>query len=381
MFTGRELSLKVVAPSLLALMLAACGSPATPTASVSSPPSTSPSAATSPGTSPAAKPTPGVVDVRLVIEDIAGAQVRLAKLDATRTATVPGRFVAIVNDHVIVVNGTTLETIDRAGTVRKLGQLAADPNLNGSGAVAVNPDLSRWIYTIADSAWTTQVHLGTATGDSVVASVPSPDGNAFYAPFAWNAGGIFMSKQATGLGGAGPFLEYRFPLAKLDLLGHRVTDVSPSCIGYGVLDDGTMLCRKSYIAGSIEVRSPSGKTNAIQLTIGTADIDSVFMRLSVSADNRRVMVSRDGARGSVISYQMAVADLSGSSAAAFGPLDYVPDTWLPDGRLVADHSCVISEWGGGPCNTGLDGTYIFSADGNSHVLFFKLQSGLVVGYV
>ena len=107
MFTGRELSLKVVAPGLMALMLAACGSPATPTASVSSPPSTSPSAATSPGTSPAAKPTPGAVDVRLVIEDIAGAQVRLAKLDATRTATVPGRFVAIVNDHVIVLAGTS----------------------------------------------------------------------------------------------------------------------------------------------------------------------------------------------------------------------------------------------------------------------------------
>ena len=377
MFTGRELSLKVVAPGLMALMLAACGSPATPTASVSSPPSTSPSAATS----PAAKPTPGAVDVRLVIEDIPGAQVRLAKLDATRTATVPGRFVAIVNDHVIVVNGTTLETVDRAGTVRKLGQLAADPNLNGSGAVAVSPDLSKWIYTIADSAWTSQVHLGTATGDSVVASVPSPDGNAFYAPFAWNAGGIFMSKQATGLGGAGPFLEYHFSLAKLDLLGQRVTDVSPSCLAYGVLDDGTMLCRKSYTAGAIEVRSPSGKTNAIQLTIGTADLDSAFMRLSVSVDNRRVMVSRNGAGGAVISYQMAVADLSGSTAAAFGPLDYVPDTWLPDGRLVADHWCANSEWGGAPCNAGLDGTYIFSADGKSHALFYKLQSGLVVGYV
>ena len=380
MFTGRELSLKVAAPGLMALMLAACGSPATPSASVSSPPSTSPSASTSPATSPAAKPTPGAVDVRLVIEDFADTSVRLAKLDATDTATVKGRFVGIVNDHVIVVNGTTLETIDRAGTVRKLGQLAADPNLNGSGAVAVSPDLSRWIYTIADSNWTSQVHLGTATGDSVVASVPSPDGNLFYAPFAWNAGGIFMSKQATGLGGAGPFLEYHFALAKLDLLGHRITDVSPSCVAYGVLDDGTMLCRQSYTAGAIDVRSPSGKTNAIQLTTA-ADSNALFMRLSVSADNRRVMVTRNGVGGSVISYQMAVADLNGSAAAAFGPLDYVPDTWLPDGRLVADHWCVISEWGGGPCNTGLDGTYIFSADGKSHTLFYKLKSGLVVGYV
>src|SRR2546430_11187741 len=129
MFTGRELSLKVAAPGLMALMLAACGSPATPSASVSSPPSTSPSASTSPATSPAAKPTPGAADVRLVIEDFAGTQVRLAKLDATDTAPGKGRFVGILNDPRIVVNGPTPETIERAGTVRKLGPLAADPKL------------------------------------------------------------------------------------------------------------------------------------------------------------------------------------------------------------------------------------------------------------
>jgi hypothetical protein len=66
----------------------------------------------------------------------------------------------------------------------------------------------------------------------------------------------------------------------------------------------------------------------------------------------------------------------------FGPIDYVPDTWLPDGRVVADHQCWPSETDGGPCNASLDGTYIFSADGSSHSLFFKLANGAsVVDYV
>jgi hypothetical protein len=83
----------------------------------------------------------------------------------------------------------------------------------------------------------------------------------------------------------------------------------------------------------------------------------------------------------VINYQMAIADLTSSTANAFGPLDYLPDAWLPDGRLVADHVCAYSGFGGGPCDARLDGTYFFSADGTSHTLFFKLTHGAVVGYV
>jgi hypothetical protein len=79
---------------------------------------------------------------------------------------------------------------------------------------------------------------------------------------------------------------------------------------------------------------------------------------------------------------MAVADLAASSAHVLGPLDYVPETWLPDGRVVADHECLPVEWGAGPCDTKLDGTYIFSADGSTHSLFYKLVGGAyVVGYL
>ena len=84
----------------------------------------------------------------------------------------------------------------------------------------------------------------------------------------------------------------------------------------------------------------------------------------------------------MINYQIAVAGMTSLSAQPFGPLDFVPVAWLPDGRLVADHACVMSGFGGGPCDASLDGTYIFAADGTSHALFFKLKNGSrVVGYV
>ncbi|HEX2681495.1 MAG TPA: hypothetical protein VHQ03_09405, partial [Candidatus Dormibacteraeota bacterium] len=73
---------------------------------------------------------------------------------------------------------------------------------------------------------------------------------------------------------------------------------------------------------------------------------------------------------------------SAQKAVGFGPIDFIPDSWLPDGRIVADHSCLIPQMGGGPCDSSLDGTYIFTADGASRTLFFKLAPGVrVVGYI
>ncbi len=316
-----------------------------------------------------------------MIADYSTSEVRLARLDATDTANVKGTFDGIVDDKVIVVNGTLLEAINQNGTVTKLGQLAAAPEMLGVGTVAVNPQVSQWLYVIRDNASTVQIHLGTATSDAVIATLPSPDGNAFYRPFAWNTSGVYMVRQPVGIGGAGPFLEYDFPLAKFDMTTHRVTDVSPQCIVHQVLDDGTMICGQPNVGGRIEIRSPAGQSNAIQVGTGTNTNDS-YISVAVSPDGKRLVAGRNGSKDPVINYQIAVADLTSSSATAFGPLDFVPDAWLPDGRLIADHRCAYSGWGGGPCDASLDGTYFFSADGSTHSLFYKLAAGAnVVGYV
>lgn len=380
--------MKVGLAALLIAMVAACGgtagksaqSPAaaisplaTPVASASPMASASASPSRSPSPTPLATPT----GTLLVIDDFVNSQVRLARLDARDTAAVAGHYDGVVSGQVIVVNGTTLETLSRSGAVRKLGTLAGQPSGIDPG-VAVKPDLSQWLYTIPDDSWTSRIHLGSASGDRVVATIASPDGNQFYQAVAWNTGGIYFVRQATGLGGVGPFLEYHFPLVKFDLATARMTDVSPTCYEFAVLDEGTMVCRGTYNDSHLEVRTQSGLTFSIQMTIGT---DTAFARVHVSTDNSRLIASRDGNSGAALNYQMATAGLTDSAAKAFGPIDYVPDVWLPDGRVVADHQCWPADMGGGPCNTALDGTYIFSADGSTHTLFYRLKTGQVVNYI
>src|SRR2546427_12024673 len=167
------------------VLLAACG--ASPAASVHSPTASAPTTSASPSAGATASPSSS--DIRLVIEDVQGNQVRLARLDARDTAKVAGSYQGIVNDHVILLNGRILESLDRSGTVRKLGQLA--PSLSGfdNGRVAVSPDLSRWIYTLTDSEFTTHIHLGTPTSHSGIAAGPPPARDTSYGGFTVVDGG------------------------------------------------------------------------------------------------------------------------------------------------------------------------------------------------
>jgi len=372
-----------VAVAVAILVLTACGQ-TTPVASHSSPTATpsstaSPSASASatasatasPSTSPAAAGA-----TRLIVQDYSKNQVRLARFDAVDTASVTGSFVAVVGGKAVVLNVKTLLTITAAGQIQTLGHLAGQP-----ATVVVSPTLSQWVYTISDDKLTSQVHLGSATGDRVIATIASPDGYSFYPPFTWNSSGVYFLKEPTGLGGVGPYLEYRFPLVKMDLSTGHITELTPSCVGEGVLDDGTLLCKLN--TGGLEVRPPNGGSHTIQVATATSGGNSVFTHFTLSADGQRFIVARNGnSNPDLVNYQMATADLSGSSAATFGPADFYPDASLPDGRVVADHLCWSFQGNGGPCTASLDGTYLISADGKSKTLFFKLPTGVVVvGYL
>ena len=403
-----RVDLRIVGAAVAATLLIACGSPRS-TAAVTSPranTSTTPTSTStvsqnpisSPASTPPATPSPvaqtpanpcpessgpGIVasggGVLLVIQDYSRGEVRLARLDAVDVETAKGQVQSVVGASVIVLNGTCLQLMNRGG-VATLGQLPAPPSGSGHN-VLVSPDLTQWIYALVDASQTSHIHLRTPSGDTVIADIPSPDGNASWVPFAWNPTGIYLVRQPSGIGGAGPFIDFRFDIAKLDRSGGRLVAISPSCIAYRVFDDGTMVCRAST-PGNIEVRSPSGESHLIQLTSGTTGTNAAFNRVTFSGDGKRVIVARNGAKDPVINYEMAVADLTASTATSFGPIDFVPDTWLPDGRIIADHGCVNSGFGGGPCNEGLDATYVFSSDGASHALFFKLALGSqVVAYI
>ncbi len=349
------------------------GSPASPTAGT---PTATPTASGGTSPSPSTAPTSNPL-IRLVIADYSKNQVRLARFDAVDVATVAGAFDVVVGGYAIIVNGRTLLAVSATGAVRTLGHLAADPSWSGPSSVAVEPGLGRWFYSEIDTTLTTKVHLASASSDRVIATIPSPDGGTEYQPFAWNPSGTYMVKAAVGLGGVGPFLEYRFPVVRLDLATGAISEVSPACVGDGVLDDGTLLCRTS--GGGLEVRAPNGASHVIQVATASSGTNGVFTRLAVSTDHQRFIAARNGnPNPDLINYQMAVGSLSGSSAATFGPPDFFPDVWLSDGRVVADHLCFGFQGNGGPCNAALDGTYFISADGKTQTLFFKLAGGVAV---
>src|SRR5882672_4763853 len=137
---------RAIGVGLAAMVLIACG----PTAQTpgQSPATETPSSAATPGVSPSPSrsPSPAPADVRLVIADYTHGEVRLARLDATRTATVKGQYAGMVGGKVIVLNGRTLELLSRNGTVKKLGVLAARPESVGTGTVVVNPKMTQWLY-------------------------------------------------------------------------------------------------------------------------------------------------------------------------------------------------------------------------------------------
>lgn len=307
--------------------------------------------------------------------DYTHTQVRLALENATDIAAVSGQFDGIVGGEAVVLNGINLLAVSRTGAVTKLGQLAGQPQWTGAGSVAVDPSLSHWIYTVTSfSNLTSQIHLGTPTTDSVIANVPSPDGYDFYQAFTWNSSGAYLVKQGTGLGGVGPFLEYHFPLARINVSTGQITVISPACTAEMVLDDGTLLCRNG--TGGVEARLPSGATHSIQLARGTSGGDAVYSRLTISSDQKHFVAARNGSPDpSLVNYQIVAADIGSTSASVFGPADFLPDARLSDGRLVADHLCWSFQQNGGPCDQSLDGTYFISADGQSHTLFYKLAQG------
>jgi hypothetical protein len=314
-----------------------------------------------------------VIDPRLVIWDLSKHQVRLARLDATDTATAQGDFEGIVAGQVIVLNGTTLRAMSRSGAVKTLGHLAATPE-----SVVVNPDRTQWVYVALGSNLLYQFHVGSASGDRVVKTNPAITDQQVIRPYAWNAAGVYVTQEPLGIGGAGPFLEYHFPLGRIDLGSGQVTLLSPQCLAYGVEKDGTALCG-DRTARTIQVRPPSGSPNTIHMGADT----NLFIRVAVSPDGSQLIAVINGGKDPDLSYQMVVSNLTATNATRFGPGDYLDDAWLPDGRVVATHLCAGAAFGGaGSCSSSTDGTYIFSANGASHSLFFKLAVGVqIVGYV
>ncbi len=286
---------------------------------------------------------------------------RLVTLDASDVASTPGSFTSVTGGDVVVLDGTTLKTMAYDGTVQTIGHLVTVSGSASEGHLVVSPDRSQWLYSVDDyNTLDSAIHLGTASSDRVLTTLKSPDGNGLLVPFAWTANGPYLNLQATGIGGAGPFLAYYFPLWRFDLGTLQATPVSPRCPIVTFTTDGTAICRTA----GYTITAPGGPSHAVTVTGESAHV-------VVSPDGHRVALTRNGGSSTSVVYQMATFGIDESSAVDFGPPSFVPRAWLSDGRLVAAHECIDPGFQGAACDTSKDGTYIFSADGTSSTLFFR----------
>ena len=356
-------------------VLTACGSSASPSSPTSAA-GTTPSAA-SPSPTPTAAREP-----RLVIEDRgtnppATDRVRLAGLDANDAGTMAGHFMGVFDDRAVALNGLVLTAMAYDGATTHLGTLVHAPS-GFTDQVVVSPDLSQWLYTTTSDtqSLTAQVHVGSASADHVVATLPSPDSNGIFAPYAWNSSGVYLILQATGIGGAGPFLDYHFPLYRFDVGTGAVSQVKPVCEAYDVLPSGALVCALS--GGGSQMTSGLTIRSA-----GTADrvvpVQGPFAGVKLSPDSSRLSLVGLGGTSADAEYQVRTTVLTTPVLSDFGPPGYVPAAWLPDGRMVTRKMCLVADNSPTACDAARDGeTYIVTADGSSSTLFFKFGEGVRV---
>jgi hypothetical protein len=309
------------------------------------------------------------------------AQIRIARLDATDVGVMKGQFIGVFDDEAVALNGLQLTAMGYDGETTRLGTLAGAAAGTTPDRVVLSPDLSQWLYTTTSDSQslTAQVHLGSATGDRIVATIPSPNGNGIFAPYVWNSSGVYLVLQAIGIGGAGPFLDYHFPLYRFDVGTGAVSQVEPACVAYEVLNSGAFICALNPSGPQqrtgLEFRSSGAQDQTVQ-------VQGPFAAVTLSPDASRLALVGLGGTSVDGEYQMKTARLTSPVLSDFGPPGYVPEAWLADGRLVARHMCLVASNAPTACDASNDGkTYIFAADGSRSTFFFKLGQGVRIADV
>jgi hypothetical protein len=372
-----------------AAVLAACGAPA-PSTTATPIPSPSPTAPVTPTPSPSPPPAPPLLvtlrDTGPAATPWTALQLTLVGEDGTVAASVndpggvDGDAYTVGSNHVYFIEGTTVKAMGRDGTITDAGQVpqlstTAKPDHESSNiAFAVSPDESTLVFgipraiagdngsTIDDSQLWTEPVGGTAASATMVYDNKQADGVLL--PFAWRNTSIWVSVLPTsGLGGAGPFLDYSvFNPHTFNVASHVLTAIHSDCTPSDARainsSSANYVCRA---AGSavLKVVLPSG-TRAVTMQPGNA---TGYGSIKVSDDGRYL------AYGAYIGdfdsghYVSTIVDLrSGATAATMQ--GYTPKQWLSDDRLV-----VSPEYFGAP-------SYLLSAAFASPV---KIASDQPVG--
>jgi hypothetical protein len=345
-------------------VLAACGSTTpTPAATVSpleSPPSTAHPTPTP--TATAAPQPPLIVTVQYIGPTLDPfSAIKLTLISESGSATAPvsdpggvdGDAYFIAANHVYFIEGTTVKAMARDGTVTNAGQVPQPATaVNGTDRsqftkLVVSPDESTLLFgiplAVVGDGTATRDHSqlwsepegGTSASATMVYDETGSAGGVLL-PFAWTSGGVWGSDLNTsGLGGAGPFLDYSaFNPFTFDPASHVLTAIPESCTlaDAGVVDAANnYACSPQSNAPVITVSVPSGTKT---VTMAPADATG-FGAYAVSNDGRYLAYgsfSGDFGLGTG-SDQTTVVDLNSATTVATLP-GYAPGCWLDDDRLV-----------------------------------------------
>ncbi|MGA7987751.1 MAG: hypothetical protein WCB51_05065 [Candidatus Dormiibacterota bacterium] len=354
----------------LGAVLVACGSSAArPSASATGTPLQSPPPTAVPTPSPT--PTPAAEPPLLVtVQNIGPISNPFSSIKLTlisESGHVPGSFTDLGGvdgdayfvgaTHVYFIDGTKVMAMGRDGTVTNAGQVPQPTATVGAvdrqdfTAFAVSPDESTLLFGIplavagrngatADHSqlWSEAVG-GAAASATMVYDEPASTGGVLL-PFAWTAGSVWGSDLSTsGLGGAGPFLDYSaFDPFTFDPASHALTAVPSSCF---LVDSAAVDAANNYACtpqpGStkLTVSEPAG-TKTVTMGPATA---TAFGAFRVTNDGRYLaygVFTGDFGLGTG-SYATTVVDLDTSAIVATVP-GFSPDCWLDDDRLLVNRN-------------------------------------------
>jgi hypothetical protein len=256
---------------------------------------------------------------------------------------------------VYFIEGTMVMAMGRDGTVTNAGQVphptatVSAVNRQNFTAFAVSPDESTLLFgiplAVADDDGATRDHSqlwseavgGTAASATMVYDEPTTESGVLL-PFAWTNENVWGSDLTTsGLGGAGPFLDYSaFGPFTFDPSSHALTAVPSTCF---LTDSAAVDAANNYVCES----QPNSTSLTVSEASGTKPVTigpmgaTAYGAFRVSADGRYLaygVFNGDFGLGTG-EYSTVVLDLDSREAVATVP-GYAPDRWLDDDRLLVN---------------------------------------------
>jgi hypothetical protein len=344
-----------LATGIASLALAACGGSSSPnggagTASATSSATATPVPLPSVALTATVRSGDGTVDVLHVV-----------RLDGTTVASVaipdnPWNVdLPVVGHHVYFVDGTDVRAVAADGSIHTVTTLLL-PDLStmyGSAVgLTISPNEGQVAYGYAvgiNSSGTTYssrvfvAHVG-GSPDPLLEVLADPTG--FLLPFAWTNGGLWVSHTPIGLGGAGPFLNFRgLNPSLVDVNSGAIGPIAMGCPSANLPSDrpnGASVCATSGNQ-SLAVSLPDGSSRTLpnpapSLQLGDLTLTADGTALAVGT----AMVYSSGDVG--WSYQRTwVAVTNRGTWSSVAPVGTLPVTWLDDSTLLVGHTK-----GGGP---------------------------------